>query len=50
MTNRSSRVRSGKKSRLRYLSLAFDGSSNTKENLENGKRPHGGFKGKLYRD
>jgi len=46
MTNRSTRIRSGKKPRLRLLDLAFEQSSpSATETEESGKRPHGGYKG-----
>ncbi|XP_033760415.1 uncharacterized protein LOC117342372 isoform X2 [Pecten maximus] len=45
MTNRSTRVRSGKKRGIRLVDLEFQSGVQEKENIENGRRPHGGYNG-----
>ncbi|XP_021338850.1 uncharacterized protein LOC110467439 isoform X2 [Mizuhopecten yessoensis] len=45
MTNRSTRIRSGKKRGIRLVDLEFQGGIQEKENIENGRRPHGGYNG-----
>lgn len=44
MTNKSPRSQNGKRPRLRLLDINF--SSNVKEVPSNGRRPHGGLRGK----
>ncbi|XP_060065518.1 uncharacterized protein LOC132545864 [Ylistrum balloti] len=45
MTNRSTRARSGKKRGIRLVDLEFQSNIQGKENIENGRRPHGGNNG-----